>query len=85
MKKPKDQSDPVRPLCMCGSPGAFLVQIEVQELVLDREAGIASRPYWSPKYRSGTRIESIMCPACVRANVQLQVSAVAKFEKGQEQ
>ena len=84
MKKSKDQSDPVRPLCVCGSPGAFLMQIEVQELVLDRDAGIASRPYWSLRYRSGTRIESIMCQACVRANVRLQVSAVAKFEKGQE-
>ncbi len=84
MKKTKDQLEPARPLCMCGSPGAFLVQIDVQELTLDRDAGIGSRPYWSPKYRSGTRIESIMCQACVRSNVQLQVSAVAKVEKAKE-
>ena len=79
MKKVKEE--PARPLCVCGSPGAFQVQIHVQELVLDRDAGISSRPYWSAKYRTGTWIETIMCQACVRANVQLQVSAVAKFEK----
>jgi len=84
MKNKKDQPEPARPLCMCGSPGAFLVQIDVQQLVLDREAGISSRPYWSAKYRTGTRIESIMCQACVRSNVQLQVVATAKVEKARE-
>jgi hypothetical protein len=84
MRKAKNQLEPARPLCMCGSPGTFLVQIDVQELVLDRDAGISSRPYWSAKYRTGTRIESIMCQKCVRSNVQLQVSAVAKLEKATE-
>jgi len=84
MKKGRDQPEPARPLCMCGSPGAFQVQIDVQELVLDREAGISSRPYWTAKYRTGTRIESIMCGQCVRANVQIQVAASAKIEKAKE-
>ncbi len=84
MKRAKDQPEPARPLCMCGSPGAFLVQIEVQELVLDRDAGISARPYWSAKYRTGTKIESIMCQKCVRSNVQLQVVATAKIEKAHE-
>ncbi len=84
MKGKKDRPDPARPLCMCGSPGAFLVTIDVQELVLDRDAGMSSRPYWTAKYRTGTRIESIMCQGCVRSNVQLQVVATAKLEKAKE-
>lgn len=85
MKKFRDlQPDPDRPLCMCGNPGAFQVQIDVQELVLDREAGISSRPYWTAKYRTGTRIEAIMCQKCVRSNVQVQISATAKVEKAAE-
>lgn len=80
MKK-KDQPEPARPLCICGSPGAFQIQIDVQELVLERDAGIASRPYWAAKYRSGTKIESLMCQKCLQANVQLQVVATAKVEK----
>lgn len=84
MKGKKDRPDPARPLCMCGSPGAFQVQIDVQELVLDRDAGIAARPYWTAKYRTGTKIEAIMCQSCVRSNVQLQVVATAKVEKAKE-
>lgn len=84
MKKSKDRPDPPRPLCMCGAPGAFQVQIDVQELMLDRDAGISARPYWTAKYRTGTRIEAIMCQDCVRSNVQLQVVATAKVEKAKE-
>lgn len=80
----KDRPEPPRPLCMCGAPGAFQIQIDVQELVLDRDAGISARPYWKPQYRSGTKVESIMCQKCVCANVQLQVVATAKLEKAAE-
>jgi len=69
---------------MCGNPGAFQVQIDVQELVLDRDAGISARPYWTAKYRTGTRIESIMCQTCVRSNVQIHVTASAKVDKAKE-
>jgi len=82
--KRKDQPEPARPLCMCGSPGAFQVQIDVQELVLDRDAGLSARPYWTAKYRTGTRIEAIMCQKCVRSNVKIQVSATATVEHGEE-
>ena len=85
MKKSlKNLPEPPRPLCMCGAPGAFQVQIDVQELILDRDAGISSRPYWTAKYRTGTRIEAIMCQTCVRSNVQVQVVASAKVEKAKE-
>jgi hypothetical protein len=82
--KRKDIPEPARPICMCGNPGAFHVQIEVTQLVLDRDAGMASRPYWTPKYRTGSRIESIMCQSCVRSNVKLQVTASAHLEKAAE-
>ena len=82
--KTKDRPEPARPLCACGSPGAFLVEIDIQELVLDRDAGISSRPYWKTGYRTGTKIESIMCQKCVQSNVQLQISATAKVEKARE-
>jgi hypothetical protein len=85
MKKAReDRPEPPRPLCMCGEPGAFQVQIDIEELVLDRDAGISSRPYWRAKYQTGTKIASIMCGKCVRANVQLQVVASAKVEKARE-
>ena len=84
MKRGKDLPEPPRPICACGSPGSFQVQIDVQELVLDRDAGIAARPYWSAKYRHGTKIETIMCIKCLRANVQIQISAAAKVENGRE-
>ena len=85
MKKArKNLPEPPRPLCMCGDPGAFQVQIDVQELILDRDAGISARPYWTAKYRTGTRIESIMCQTCVRSNVQVQIVASAKVEKVKE-
>ena len=58
--------------------------LDVQELELDREAGISSRPYWKAKYRTGTRIESIMCQKCVRSNVQIQLTASATIENGDE-
>jgi hypothetical protein len=80
----KNRPDPPRPLCMCGGPGAFQVQIDVQELVLDRDAGLSARAYWTAKYRTGTRIEAIMCQGCVRSNVQVQVVASAKVEKAKE-
>lgn len=76
--------DPPRPLCMCGSPGHFQVSIEVQELKLERDAGIASRPYWLASHRSGTRIETIMCAACVKANVSLSLTATASVANGKE-
>jgi len=82
--KRKDLPEPARPTCMCGSPGSFQVQIDVQELVLDRDAGISARPYWTAKYRTGTRIESIMCQTCVRSNVKISVMASANIEKGKE-
>jgi hypothetical protein len=53
-------------------------------LVLVRDAGMSSQPYWSPKYRTGTRVEAIMCQDCVKANVQLQVVASAKIVKAKE-
>ena len=84
MKSSKNLPEPARPLCACGSPGSFQVQIDVQELVLDRDAGIASRAYWTAKYRTGTRIETIMCQGCVRSSVQIQVDATAKVEKARE-
>jgi hypothetical protein len=83
-KPPREKIDPPRPLCMCGEPGAFQVQIDVQELILDRDVGISSRPYWTAKYRTGTRIEAIMCQKCLRSNVNVQVVASAKIEKGKE-
>lgn len=80
----KDLPEPPRPLCMCGAPGAFLTTIDVQELVLDRDAGLSARAYWTAKYRTGTRIEAIMCQTCVRSNVQIQVTASAKVENARE-
>lgn len=84
MKRAKDQPEPPRPICACGSPGVFQVQIDIQELVLDRDAGISARAYWSARHRNGTRIETIMCGKCLRANVQIQISATAKVEKARE-
>jgi hypothetical protein len=82
MPSKEPRSEPDRPLCTCGAPGMFQVLIHVQELVLERDAGISARPYWTSAYRTGTRVDSIMCVTCVRANVQVSVTANATIEKG---
>jgi len=86
VKRPRssDRPEPARPLCACGQPGAFQVMIDVQELVLNRDAGMSARPYWTASYRTGTKIEAIMCQRCVAANVRLSVSATATVEHGSE-
>lgn len=77
----KKRPEPPRPVCLCGSPAVFQVQIQVQELVLERD-DCRGGPHWTTRYRTGTTIETVMCQPCQSANVQIHVTASANVEKG---
>ena len=84
-RRPNIEAEEVpRPSCSaCGEPAHHRVEIVVQELVLERDAGMRARPYWAPSYRGGpnTSIATIMCAACLRRHVTVSVAATAVVEK----
>jgi hypothetical protein len=84
-RRPSIEAEEVpRPGCSaCGAPAHHRVEITVQELVLERDAGIRARPYWSPSYRTAsTCIMTLMCTVCLRRHVTITVAASAAVEKG---
>jgi len=81
-KEPNEASEPPRPPCgTCGEPATHRVSVAVEPLVLDRDAGTRSVPYWTTNYRGATRIETNLCGECVRKSVIVKVSA-ATFVEG---
>jgi hypothetical protein len=83
-KKSVDSEEVSRPGCSaCGQPAYHHVEITVCGLVLERDAGIRARPYWSPSYRSsaGTRIQTVMCTTCLQKHVTVSVAATAAVDK----
>jgi len=91
MKRQGPAQDPTldvpRPLCGCGKhPATHQVHLTVQRLVLERESGVHSEPYWAPSYRPAhTSITSMVCDECLgsRINVTVAVDAtMAKAKKG---
>ena len=79
------QAEPPRPRCAtCGNPGSYFVTLEVKEMKLEREAGISSRPYWAADYRSGTKLEVVLCDGCQRNNVSVTAAVSATMEHAKE-
>jgi hypothetical protein len=71
-------AEPKRPQCMsCGAPGDFEITLEVKELLLERDAGITARPYWKPDYRSGSKLQTVVCASCKSQHVAITLSASA--------
>ena len=77
-----------RPICGCGkNPVTHQVQLTVRRLILDREAGAHSQPYWAASWRGAahTAIEALVCDDCLgnRINVVVAVDAtMAQAKKG---
>lgn len=82
--KKRSLDDVPRPACSgCGEPAHHRLEILVHELVLDRDAGTHARAYWTMGYgRTGTSIQTNLCPKCVRQHVTIAVDASATIEKG---
>jgi len=82
MKRRTEPPEPPRPLCAtCGEAAAtHEVNFEARQLVLDRDAGVGTRAYWAPSYKSPTSaVRMLLCPACMKAHVLIEtrVQAVA--------
>lgn len=84
MKKPT-QTEPARPRCSkCGQPGTHFVTLEVKEMKLEREAGMASRPYWRADFHSGTKLETVLCDGCQDSSVSITTSVTATIANAKE-
>jgi hypothetical protein len=88
MRTPKQQSpcvEPPRPRCAsCGQPGAYFVALKIEEMRLERDAGVGSRPYWTADYRSGSKLEVVLCDACQRSSVSIATSVSATMAHAKE-
>jgi len=82
MKKKLTEEDVPRPPCACGKPATDRVEIKVQRLVLEREAGVSSQPYWSPSYRyTRVSVEALICEDCLKRNITVGLTVSASVEK----
>ena len=85
MKKAPSHAEPPRPRCAsCGQPGTYVVSLEVKEMKLERDAGVGSRPYWTADYRTGSKIETVLCDACQSSSVSVSTSASATMACAKE-
>lgn len=79
------QADPPRPRCAtCGQPGTHFVTLEIKEMRLDRDAGVAARPYWRADYHGGSKLETVLCDGCQRNNVSIATSVSATLASVKE-
>ena len=79
------QAEPPRPRCAtCGQPGVYFVTLEVKEMRLERDAGVTSRPYWIADYRSGSKMEVVLCESCQRSSISVTTSVSATLANAKE-
>jgi hypothetical protein len=72
-----------RPPCAgCGEPATSEVRLSVCRLELERDAGVRSRSYWRGTFTGGTQVQALMCDACVRANVRVDLTVAASVAGG---
>jgi hypothetical protein len=77
--------EPARPRCSaCGQPGAYFVSLEIKEMRLERDAGVASRPYWTSDYRSGTKLDTVLCEGCQKNHVSITTAVSATLTNAKE-
>ena len=80
-----NRPEPPRPRCStCGQPGFYFVTLEVKEMKLERDAGVTTRPYWTSDYRSGSKLESVLCEDCKRASVSISAAVSATLANAKE-
>jgi len=75
-------AEPPRPPCAsCGAPATCEAELVLRDLVLERDAGVRSRPYWSSDYKAQrARVATRLCDACVSANVRIATSIVCDLD-----
>ena len=69
-----------RPPCSsCGEPATCVVTVSVQDLALEREAGVRSVAYWTPSFRADrVRVSNRLCEKCFQSSVKVETSVVAR-------
>lgn len=53
--------------------------LEVKEMKLERDAGITTRAYWTSDYRSGSKLESVLCEGCKQSSVTISAAISASL------
>lgn len=71
---------PERPPCaVCAGPATCVMSLDVRDLVLDRDSGVGTRPYWTTSYKTQvSSVEMRLCAACVTRHVKVAVAVEAK-------
>jgi hypothetical protein len=76
------EEDVPRPSCGCGSPATHQIDITVRRLVLDRDAGPYTAPYWTPSYKATSQsVSAMVCEGCHRRDINITLSVSAAVEK----
>ncbi len=78
-----DESSVPRPPCAtCGAGAICTMELEVRDLVLERDSGVGSVPYWTPSYKNLLASITIrLCGECVQNNVKVQTTVRAEVTK----
>jgi len=77
--------DPKRPACAtCGKSADSEFTLEVHSLVVDRDAGVRSSPYWTTSYRTPkVKISMLLCDPCVSKNVNVTTAVQVEVAQGE--
>ena len=80
------QAEPPRPRCStCGQPGFYFVVLEIKEMKLERDAGVTTRPYWTADYRSGSKLDSVLCEDCKQSSVSISTAVSATIANAKKE
>lgn len=78
MKKAEAEAETPRPPCSgCGKPATQEVVVETHPLVLERDAGVRSQPYWKGSYHGSCRITTMLCDGCMKSSVKVELTVAA--------
>lgn len=81
-----DEHAPARPPCAtCGHEATCVLSLDVRDLVLERDSGVHSAPYWTSSYKSVVvDISTRLCAECVRAYVKVSMNVRAEVVKDED-
>jgi hypothetical protein len=61
------------------------MELSVRRLELQREAGIASQPYWTAAYRGTVHhISAVLCSDCLCRDVKVTASVSASMQNAEK-
>ncbi len=77
-----DEDVPRPPCATCGAGASCVMSVEVQDLVLERDSGVRSVPYWNKSYKGTVAsIEVRLCAGCLQKNVRLTTQVAVEVVK----